>query len=319
MRPTRNANGTAVISTVSAASKTAITSSPATAIATTVRRATTATAVPVHRTGLSARRWTGPNERQRRIRTTTRPPRTTTEHEHADRLEHGGGGLVRPHEQQVVRAVLAVLRFSKTSSESGARIAAASQTSRTRLRSSPGRHPAGRERHQHVHERRDPQRAQRQAERERPRGVRAGQRAEEPDEPDHRHQRADAVLRPPPPRVEAGADERPPERERQHDRRPRDVLAVARRHQRERGQPEHEARDGERDERAAEAAHVQTLALAALRVEQHDALLLVGIGAAITPGTTQCAHGRTSIVWDIVTGCSEQKIRYVPGTSSRFL
>ena len=28
-------------------------------------------------------------------------------------------------------------------------------------------------------------------------------------------------------------------------------------------------------------------------------------------------HGRTSIVWDIVTGCSEQKIRYRPGAVSR--
>jgi hypothetical protein len=46
---------------------------------------------------------------------------------------------------------------------------------------------------------------------------------------------------------------------------------------------------------------VKTLALAALGVEQDDALLLVGVGAGL--------HGRTSIVWDMVTGCSEQKTR----------
>ena len=89
--------------------------------------------------------------------------------------------------------------------------------------------------------------------------VGARQRAEEPREADERHQRPDAIVRTPPPGEQAGAGEPPAERERQHDRGRRIRLLIARRDERERRQPEREARDGKPDERAAKAAHEQTL------------------------------------------------------------
>ena len=89
---------------------------------------------------------------------------------------------------------------------------------------------------------------------------RRSQRTQEPHEPDERHQRPDAVLRAPPPGKDARAREAPTQRQREHDPRRRiGLVAIASRDQRERRQPERKARNGKRDERAAKAAHEQTL------------------------------------------------------------
>ena len=137
MRPTRKANGTAVMSTVSTTSKTPITSSEATGVASTISRAVTATAVPVQRTGLSARRWTGPNDLQRRINTTTRPPRTTTSTRRAI-ASSTVAAVSFDHTSSRLSGHSSQSSFSKTSSESGPATVAVNQTRRTTLRSRPG-------------------------------------------------------------------------------------------------------------------------------------------------------------------------------------
>ena len=77
--------------------------------------------------------------------------------------------------------------------------------------------------------------AQRGADRVEHRAVRLGQRADEPEEADDRHQHADPVLRPAHDRDETAADEDQPEADDERSARGRVVLVVAREDERERG------------------------------------------------------------------------------------
>jgi hypothetical protein len=70
--------------------------------------------------------------------------------------------------------------------------------------------------------------------------------------------------------------------------------------------------------RHVEQVHAERLGAGALggdAFEVGQALAAFERPAAADHGAL--VHGRTSIVWDMVTGCSEQKIRYCPGAPSR--
>ena len=76
-RPARNANGTAVTHATTRRLATSIAPSAPMACGTRPTALEAATAPPVHATGASARRWTGPERRQRRTSTTTTPTSST--------------------------------------------------------------------------------------------------------------------------------------------------------------------------------------------------------------------------------------------------
>src|SRR5204863_6761162 len=109
----------------------------------------------------------------------------------------------------------------------------------------------------------DRERVGEQADAEDDRVVGEVQRRDEPQEADPGHERPAPVLRPPPPRVEAGSDERPAQDRAEDGPRAALRLVVARQGDREGTEAYHERGDRQRDQCAPERPHARTALMAA--------------------------------------------------------
>ncbi len=118
----------------------------------------------------------------------------------------------------------------------------------------PRRQPAGREAQQHVAEDRPPEPSEDDAEGEHERRVRREERPEEPREAHQDHQQAEARLRPAAPRIQAGADEAPPDQRPEQRLRARIGEVVASEHEQHVADSAEQGRrrDGERPTRRHE-------------------------------------------------------------------
>jgi hypothetical protein len=154
--------------------------------------------------------------------------------ERAERLEDRREIVVRPDQQHVLRAVLAVepvrVREQGDRDEREREDQVAGDHERA---IAAAVHAAGREADAEVQEEAAPQAAEHEPDRVDDRVVRALQVEQEPGEPERHHQRAGAVVGPLVVRVQAGANEAPADRRREDRPHHRGRQMVAREHQRD--------------------------------------------------------------------------------------